>query len=393
MGRPRSEPGQVGSISVEHRGGNLRLRARVRDGAGIQQRVGGAGATYDEAYANLLEDVSRVMRGVVEISPDTTISELCKIWLVSVRSSRGNQSTIEGYEASVRGVVDPACGALAIKHLSVGRLDQIIQQTNVERSLSAAHRLRKILSMALGMAVRYGAIPSNPVRDIQRLPGGPKKRSYLAPDQLREFRDLAARWEGKHGAPRADRDKLLDAANMIVGSSARIGEVLALQRRDIDLTEYPGTIHIAATLQQTRADGLVRKPTPKFARQSRVVAVPEFTRAALMSRLALAKPVPDAYLFATRSGQPYSISNFQRLIRAFRDEHRKNLEAIGIDVEEFTTHLFRRTAATIVERYGGITLASRFLGHSDESITRANYVVTDEKVDIATAAILEKYLG
>ena len=62
-------------------------------------------------------------------------------------------------------------------------------------------------------------------------------------------------------------------------------------------------------------------------------------------------------------------------------------------MDEYTTHLYRRTTATLVERAAGLTLASRLLGHANEQITRASYVVTAEKVDPVTADILDAVLG
>lgn len=53
----------------------------------------------------------------------------------------------------------------------------------------------------------------------------------------------------------------------------------------------------------------------------------------------------------------------------------------------------RRTTATLVERVGDITLASRLLGHASEQTTRASYVVRADRVDPVTADILDGVLG
>ena len=66
---------------------------------------------------------------------------------------------------------------------------------------------------------------------------------------------------------------------------------------------------------------------------------------------------------------------------------------LGVDVDEFSSHIFRRTVATLVERSGGITLASRLLGHANETVTRASYVVSAEQVDPTSATILDEALG
>lgn len=62
-------------------------------------------------------------------------------------------------------------------------------------------------------------------------------------------------------------------------------------------------------------------------------------------------------------------------------------------MDEYSTHIYRRTTATLVERAAGLTLASRLLGHANEQITRASYVVSAEEVDPVTVEILDELLG
>jgi len=88
-----------------------------------------------------------------------------------------------------------------------------------------------------------------------------------------------------------------------------------------------------------------------------------------------------------------SVSNYERLLRTFVDDNAAALTALGVDVDEFTTHLYRRTTATFVERAAGITLASRLLGHANEPITRASYVVSVLQADPITIDILDEVLG
>lgn len=179
---------------------------------------------------------------------------------------------------------------------------------------------------------------------------------------------------------------------IMVGTSARIGEVLALRRCDVDVTANPPTVLIASTITQTRAEGLRRKPSPKRSRQKRRIALPSFAATAIRRQLSEASRDREAYLFATKTGEPRSVSNVERLLRTFVADNEKALEDAGINVGEFTTHIFRRTAATLIEAVAGITLASRLLGHSNEQITRASYVVTAELVDPITAQIMDEAL-
>ena len=88
-----------------------------------------------------------------------------------------------------------------------------------------------------------------------------------------------------------------------------------------------------------------------------------------------------------------SVSNYERLLRTFVEDNRAALIALEVDVEDYSTHLYRRTTATFVERAAGITLASRLLGHANEQITRASYVVSAVEVDPITIDILDDVLG
>ncbi|MGX5696427.1 hypothetical protein ACWKWP_09535 [Agromyces soli] len=88
-----------------------------------------------------------------------------------------------------------------------------------------------------------------------------------------------------------------------------------------------------------------------------------------------------------------SVSNYERLLRTFVEDNRAALITLDVDIDEYSTHLYRRTTATLVERAAGITLASRLLGHANEQITRASYVVSAVEVDPITIDILDEILG
>ena len=88
-----------------------------------------------------------------------------------------------------------------------------------------------------------------------------------------------------------------------------------------------------------------------------------------------------------------SVSNYERLLRSFIEDNDAALRRAGVEVEGYSTHIYRRTVATFVERAAGLTIASRLLGHANEMVTRSSYVVTAEQVDVITADILDRILG
>jgi hypothetical protein len=117
------------------------------------------------------------------VSRRSTISETAAAWLPTIRQRAENGllswSTYENYEQTVRRLLVPRCGGVTLEALTVGRADRIIQGILAERGLSAARRARAVLSLICGFAVRDDAIPTNPVRDVARLPTSPKKTAML----------------------------------------------------------------------------------------------------------------------------------------------------------------------------------------------------------------------
>lgn len=325
----------------------------------------------------------------------STIAEAAAVFLDDKRRSETVEvSTIETYEFSVKNVIIPECGNLLLTDLTVLRCNRILQHIRDTKSLSAARKARSMFSQICATGIEHGVLTFNPVRDARALPLSPKKESALNAGQLGTVRELMRSWRagGDQHGPRPNARLRENAMWIMVGTSARIGEVLALRRCDVDVTANPPTMLIAGTITQTRTEGLRRKPSPKRTRQKRRIALPSFAATSIRQQLAEASLDREAYLFATKTGKPLSVSNVERLLRTFVDDNANALVGAGIEVEEFSTHIFRRTAATLIEAVAGITLASRLLGHSNEQVTRARYVVTAEMVDPVTAQIMDEAL-
>ncbi|MCS3427118.1 tyrosine-type recombinase/integrase [Leucobacter aridicollis] len=356
------------------------------------------GATAEEARKKLVNHFAKKgIAGDIGLVASSTIAEACASWLESTRrrAAMGSitYSTFASYESTARLTLIPRCGAIALEALTVGRCNRIIQSIATEVSLATARRARSVLGLVLGYAVLDDAIPMNPMRYIQRLPRPSKKKTILIPEQVQGIRALMRQWRGIHASgPTPNYQTLLDSMDIMLGTSARIGECLAIRREDVDLTTEPPTVLISGTIVQTREQGTFRKNSPKRARQVRRVALPPSAAQAIRRRVAVAESKGRELLFSTRTGAPLDVNNYERLHRSFVDGNRRALEELGVDVAEYSTHVYRRTVATWVERSAGIGLASRLLGHANEQITRANYVVTDEEVSPRTALILEGYL-
>ncbi len=172
---------------------------------------------------------------------------------------------------------------------------------------------------------------------------------------------------------------------VMLGTSARIGEVLALRRRDVDVTGAPPTIRIAGTVVSRRGEPTTRQDHPKTARSRRLVAIPPFTAEAVRRLLTtMDDRSPDALLFGTRNGTPATTNNTRRQLRLVMD-------IAGI--EGVTPHAFRRTVATAINEQAGVDLAAELLGHTDTKITLQHYIRRNEMVNPTTATLLEGVFG
>jgi integrase len=168
---------------------------------------------------------------------------------------------------------------------------------------------------------------------------------------------------------------------VMLGTSARIGEVLAIRRCDVDVTTMPPTVRLCRTIISLKGTPTYRQDHPKSSKSVRTVAVPSFTAEAIRARLAVLGDVPgEQLLFISRNGTPLTTRNTRNRLRTI-------LAAAGIT--GVTPHSFRRTVATVLDRAAGAELAAEMLGHTAAAITRKHYIEPDEKVNPITADLLE----
>lgn len=88
----------------------------------------------------------------------------------------------------------------------------------------------------------------------------------------------------------------------MLGTSDRIGEALALRKRDVNDSVSPMQVTVAGTLVVVKGKGVYRQDHPKTSTSRRVLQVPEFTAKVLRRRLDLLHDEDeDHLLFYTRN--------------------------------------------------------------------------------------------
>lgn len=400
MAHFRSEPGTLGSVRITSTGsGMFQAEARLYDHQRQVRKLRARGSTPEAAIAAIRRRAEDELRsGHRSITRDSTLADAVAVWLANcdARGAALSQRTRELYRRQGESLA-AAFGDLLLREIGPGECEALIARVRNERSASAASVTKKTLSLVLGVAARHGAIASNPVRDTSRLDGAEKIESSLTAAGYALVREWVKDWRlDQRGGTQPDRDLLLDAIAIMAGTSARPSEVLALRRCDVVLEDSSraGTAVIRGKIVQVKGQGAVRENFPKQRRQSRTISLPEFAIAAVRRRLAICGASDETLLFETSAGRPRSVSNLERLLRTFRDDHADRIEReIGVPPSEFTCKLFRRTAASAVDQAEGTDLAALLLGHADPQTTRRHYAVRLPIVPSRTAAILDQALA
>lgn len=334
-------------------------RARFRDEDGRTRQVEARGESGPKAERALVEAMKRrVAPSGAALRPESRISYLLDLWWRTKIDGHRAINTVKRYRDVIDGVVTPGVGGLLIREATVGALDRFLQRTATERGAATAKLARTILSGAMALAVREGAAPFNPVRDVEAIASETKHVRALGAGDVEALRaDLTS----DLAAVSVDLHHLVD---VMLGTGARIGEVLALRWQDVDLDE--GTVTLSGTVVRSSVDGLVRQDTTKGKKALRLL-LPPFALAVLERRAA--DPLPGGehnLVFPSVTGGLREVSTVNKQWRKFRERHPR--------WEWVTPHTFRKTVGTAVERAADLASAAEQLGHSNEKVTRKHYV-------------------
>lgn len=247
-------------------------------------------------------------------------------------------------------------GEVRLREISVARLDRFVQTVNVQKGAATAKLVRTVLSGALGLAVRYGAIPTNPSRDIGRITARTRRppRALTQAEHEEWIKQL-------HADSVARRKDLPDLCAFMLATGVRIGEALAVAWDDVDLDGR--LVVIEHTIIRVKGEGLIRKTTKSLAGE-RTLRLPGFAMGMLRRRWQDSDG--SGPLFPDARGGWRDPSNASGSLRAARGSE---------DFAWVTSHVFRKTAATELDAAG---LSARQiadqLGHSKVSMTQDKYL-------------------
>jgi integrase len=130
----------------------------------------------------------------------------------------------------------------------------VIAAIKADVSAATAKSCRSVISGVMGLAVRYGAVMTNPVREVERIEARPARepRALSPVERVRFLEQLQA-------DDTARRRDLPDLVFLMLATGVRIGEALAAVWSEVDFDA--GTVQVTSTLIRVKGQGLLRKGT------------------------------------------------------------------------------------------------------------------------------------
>ncbi|WP_344923631.1 tyrosine-type recombinase/integrase [Saccharopolyspora gregorii] len=356
-----------------------RAFAKFRDFDGVTRKVTKSASSKAAAERELKRSlIDRVRIGGSVIAPDTKFSEVAELWFKDVRAAvdAGTRSptTADQYRSTLDRHVIPGLGALRVREMTVPSVDAFLTTLRLKKGVATTKTARSVVSGVLGLAVRHGALSVNPTREVSRIEGGRKKAPRAL--TLGERQQWLTQLEADEKAVRWD---LPDLSRFMLATGVRVGEALAVFWSAVDLDA--GVVQVDFNVVRAKGEGLIRKST-KTEYGERTLPLPTWAVAMLRKRWEEAAN-HDGPVFPDSLGGLRDPSNTLRVFRQTRGSE---------DFSWVTSHVFRKTAATILDE-AGLTarLIADQLGHSRPSMTQDVYMGR-KSVGREAADVLERAL-
>ncbi|WP_167550866.1 tyrosine-type recombinase/integrase [Cryobacterium arcticum] len=335
--------------------------AYFRDADGVTRKAQRSGATpsaADNALREALRD--RLAPSTEYLTRDSLMSQLGAQWLAEIQKSKRAAATKERYAATVRAHVDKSIGSVRIREASVPRMQRLVDLVAV-KSPAQSRMLGVVLTGMFGLAVRMGAAEANVGKSLLL----PSVETHVvrapAVEDVRALRVALRAFDNRGGGRSDAMHDLADIGDMLVGSGARIGEVLALRwAHDVDLAN--GTVRITGTVTRVRGVGIVRQEIPKSDSSNRTLSLPQFAVDMLVRR-------------RVESHCPWVFGSATGTLRWPENVRAQWAVAVkGTAVEWMTTKACRKAVANLLEAEVDMEAAKDQLGHKDVAVTSKHYV-------------------
>ncbi len=279
---------------------------------------------------------------------DHTVNDMLEAWLGDI-SHTVNRRTYLNRESLYRcHIKNHAIGTKKLTKLSSKDVQGFYRDKSNILATSTVKRLHDMLNKAAKDAVRRKELRVNPIDEVPAPKIGRKDVEVLTTAQVKKLFD----------ACRGDR---LEGVYMMGACCAlRIGESLSLRWEDFDSVR--GTIHVRRTLWR----GEVHQPKTPSSR--RIIKLPKIALDSLRRHAEKHGNPEEGWMFPNKKGTgPVDASNF------WTWGWKPMLKKAGLP-STLTYHKLRHgTASLMLNQRVPVPVVSRYLGHSDPSVTLRVY--------------------
>lgn len=263
------------------------------------------------------------------ITERSTVASLVDFWLEQLRAEgRLDRTTINEYERVLGKLVVPRLGGVRLQALTTEGINGVLAELGTQ-SLNAQRKAKVVFGAMLDAAVAHGALRTNPARGSLSISRPKTHPRTLTAGEVEAVRAAVRAWLAKERSGPKSSGDMADIVDLMLATGARIGEVLALRWRDIDLEAR--TIEINATIKTESGTGTYRKPLPR----PRSLELPASAAEALKTRRKTIRENHLDAVFPTRNITWHQVNNIERRWRQIR-------RAAGL--EWVTPEFFRRHA-------------------------------------------------
>ena len=289
------------------------------------------------------------------------LQNIAEDWLIYMKHQIKDSTYIK-YRNMIQSYILPGIGTYLIQHLTAYRLDlffmDLLQNGGQNHQGLSAKTVSDVLSLVRNM-FRYAkakgvAVPCD-------------AKEIMIKQSTGEFRIFSVHEQEKLCQYLCSHLSLKNIGILLcLYTGLRVGEICALQWKDISFTE--NTIYVHQTLQRLQIENATKQRTklvitaPKSLCSIRTIPIPEDIVCLLKSA------VPEKYGYLLTSQENCCIEP-----RTMQNHFKRILKETGIKETNF--HTLRHTFATrCVEAGFDIKSLSEILGHSSVNITMNRYV-------------------
>ncbi len=328
----------------------------------------------DTELQNLLADIRRGIWQPPQPAPaptpakDPTFHEFASQWFESRRHEVLPRS-VEDYQWALTRHLLPFFKDHRLSQITIAEIDRYRtgkvrerEQRKEGRSLSnsSINETLNLLAQVLEIAVEYEHIQFNPARGRRRrLKVSQPARTWLEPEQVKPLLDATVR--GLRGGKTMPDPRMRTLFATGVCSGLRIGELLALRWRDVNLAQGRLTVIDSKT---------------EAGRGREIDLWPELGEALAVYKTQTSHAQPGDYVFATATGKADTRSNIARRLK--RAVERANEALADRDTPPIpaalSPHSLRRTFASLLYLRGeNPVYVMHQMGHTDPKLALRIY--------------------